>query len=147
VILATDDVQVIGFQLHGLKLLPTGEILRLVEYLGPDLLDPQWTDEHANRVTVALAADPARELGLALLDQRIMAGIGNLYKAEMCFLLKVSPWTPVAKVNPARVVVLGRKLLLANAWRHEQCTTGDMARGPFLTHRAKRRPGAEISAK
>jgi endonuclease-8 len=129
VILATDGVQAIGFRLHDLKLLPTGEVLRLVEHLGPDLLDPQWTDEHAKRATVALAADPARELGLALLDQRIMAGIGNLYKVEMCFLLKVSPWTPVAEVNPARVVALGRKLLLANAWRHEQCTTGDMARG------------------
>jgi endonuclease-8 len=129
VVLAAEGVQAIGFRLHDLKLVPTGEEGRLVEHLGPDLLDPQWTDEHAVRATVALTADPARELGLALLDQRIMAGIGNLYKVEMCFLLKVSPWTPVSEVNPAKVVALGRKLLLANAWRPGQCTTGDMARG------------------
>jgi endonuclease-8 len=129
VILAAEGVQAIGFRLHDLKLVPTSEEGRLVEHLGPDLLDPQWTDEHAKRAAAALAADPARELGLALLDQRIMAGVGNLYKVEICFILRVSPWTPVSEVNPAKVVALGRKLLLANAWRYEQCTTGDMGRG------------------
>jgi endonuclease-8 len=129
VILATDEVQAVGFRLHDLKLVPTSEEGRLVEHLGPDLLDPQWTDEHARRATAALAAEPARELGLALLDQRIMAGIGNLYKVEMCAILRVSPWSPVSAVDPAKVVALGRELLLANAWRHEQCTTGDMGRG------------------
>ncbi len=129
VILATEDVQAIGFRVHDLELVPTAEEARLVEHLGPDLLDPQWTDEHAARAAGALAADPGRELGLALLDQRIMAGIGNLYKVEICFILKVSPWTPVCEVDPAKVVALGRKLLMANAWRHEQITTGDPRRG------------------
>ncbi|WP_158887318.1 Fpg/Nei family DNA glycosylase [Amycolatopsis anabasis] len=129
VILAGPGVQVVGFRVHDLKLLPTAEEGGLVDHLGPDLLDPQWTDEHATRAVAALLAQPDRELGLALLDQRIMAGIGNLYKCEICFLLKVSPWTPVSEVDPAKVVALGRKLLLANAWRHEQCTTGDLGRG------------------
>ncbi len=44
-------------------------------------------------------ADPDVELGLALLDQRIMAGVGNLYKTEMCFLLGVPPWVPVRRDN------------------------------------------------
>jgi endonuclease-8 len=128
VVLAAEAVQAIGVRLHDLKLLPTSEEPALVSHLGPDLLDPQWTAEHAERAIAALAADPARELGLALLDQRVMAGIGNLYKVEMCFLLNVSPWTPVSEVDPAEVVELGRKLLCANAWRHEQCTTGDLGR-------------------
>lgn len=129
VILVTEDVQAIGFRVHDLELVPTAEERGLVEHLGPDLLDPQWTDEHAERAAAALAADPGRELGDALLDQRIMAGIGNLYKVEICFLLKVSPWTSVSEVDPAKAVALGRKLLLANAWRHEQITTGDPRRG------------------
>ncbi|WP_410654425.1 DNA-formamidopyrimidine glycosylase family protein [Amycolatopsis sp. lyj-112] len=129
VILATDDIQAIGFRVQDLELVPTDEESRLVGHLGPDLLDPQWTDEHAARAAAALAADPDRELGDALLDQRIMAGIGNLYKVEICFLLKVSPWTPVSGVDPAKAVALGRKLLVANAWRHEQITTGDPGRG------------------
>ena len=129
VILAAADVQAIGFRVHDLELVPTAEERRLVAHLGPDLLDPQWTDEHAARAAAGLTAQPSRELGLALLDQRIMAGIGNLYKCEICFLLKVSPWTPVSEVDAGKAVTLGRKLLLANAWRHEQSTTGDLTRG------------------
>lgn len=129
VVLADDEVQAVGVRLHDLELLPTGEEGRLVGHLGPDLLDPQWTDEHAARAAAALLADPARELGLALLDQRVMAGVGNLYKCELCFLLGVTPWTPVSEVDAHRTVALARKLLLANAWRHEQITTGDNGRG------------------
>ncbi|SFB46683.1 endonuclease-8 [Amycolatopsis marina] len=130
VVLATTEVQAVGFRLHDLRLLPTGDESTLVGHLGPDLLDPRWPDgDHESRAIAALAADPHRELGLALLDQRIMAGVGNLYKVEICFLLGVSPWTPVSEVEPARVVTLARKLLLANAWRHHQSTTGELARG------------------
>ncbi|MGC7100095.1 DNA-formamidopyrimidine glycosylase family protein [Amycolatopsis lurida] len=120
---------VIGFRLHDLELLATKDESRLVGHLGPDLLDPMWTEEHARRATANLAADPGRELGLALLDQRVMAGVGNLYKCEVCHLLRVTPWTPVSEVDGEAVVTLARKLLLANAWRHEQSTTGELARG------------------
>jgi endonuclease-8 len=41
----------------------------------------------------------------------------------------VTPWTPVADVDAREVVALARKLLTANAWRHEQSTTGDVTRG------------------
>jgi endonuclease-8 len=129
VVLADDAVSAIGVRLHDLELLPTGEEDRLVGHLGPDLLDPQWTDEHAERAVAALIADPGRELGQALLDQRLMAGVGNLYKCEICFLLGVTPWVPVSEVDARRVVTLARKLLLANACRHEQITTGDHGRG------------------
>jgi endonuclease-8 len=129
VILAAEDRQAVGFRVHDLQLLPTGEESRLVGHLGPDLLDPQWTDEHAERAAAALAAGPDTELGLALLDQRIMAGVGNLYKVEICFLLGVTPWTPVSEVDSGKAVALARKLLLVNAWRHEQSTTGELARG------------------
>lgn len=129
VILADAEVQAVGFRLHDLELLPTDDETRLVGHLGPDLLDPQWTDEHAERAAAALAAQPGRELGLALLDQRIMAGVGNLYKCEICFLLGVTPWVPVSDVDAGKTVALARKLLLANAWRHEQSTTGDTRRG------------------
>jgi len=41
---------------------------------------------------------PARPVADALLDQRNLAGIGNLYKSELCFLAGVHPWRPVADV-------------------------------------------------
>ena len=49
-------------------------------HLGPDLLGPDWDPDEAVR---RLAADPDREIGQALLDQRNLAGIGNLYQAEV----------------------------------------------------------------
>jgi endonuclease-8 len=128
-ILSTSDHDAVGFLLHDLELLPTAEESRLVGHLGPDLLDPSWDDATAAEATRRLAADPSRPIGLALLDQRVMAGVGNLYKAEVCFLLGVSPWSPVSATDPARAVELSRKLLLRNAWRPEQSTTGELGRG------------------
>ncbi|MEU4250597.1 DNA-formamidopyrimidine glycosylase family protein [Amycolatopsis sp. NPDC026612] len=130
VVLTAADVQAIGFRVHDLKLVATGKEHDLVAHLGPDLLAPRWTDEHAARASAALAADPARELGLALLDQRVMAGVGNLYKCEIAFLLGVTPWTPVSEVDAGRTVALARKLLLANALagRFDQSTTGHLDR-------------------
>lgn len=129
VVLAHPHAEVVGFRVHDLELLPTSQEARLVGHLGPDLLDPAWSDEHAATAAGALAAHPEREIGLALLDQRVMAGVGNLYKTEICFLLGVSPWTPVAEVDADRAVALARKLLLANAWRQEQSTTGELKHG------------------
>ena len=119
----------VGFLLHDLELLPTSEEHRLVGHLGPDLLGPGWSDTVAAVAAQRLRAHPDAELGLTLLDQRIMAGVGNLYKTEMCFLLRVSPWTLVREVDADAVVALARKLLLLNADRPEQSTTGELARG------------------
>ncbi|MBE8524033.1 DNA glycosylase [Amycolatopsis sp. H6(2020)] len=130
VILTAADVQVIGFRVHDLKLVATAKEHDLVAHLGPDLLDPGWTDEHLKRATANLTADPARELGLALLDQRVMAGVGNLYKCEIAFLLGVTPWTPVSEVDAEQAVALARKWLLANAraGTFAQSTTGQLNR-------------------
>jgi len=128
-ILSTSDRSAVGFLLHDLELLPTAEESRLVGHLGPDLLHPSWDAAMAAEAARRLAADPSRQLGLALLDQRVMAGVGNLYKAEVCFLLRVSPWSPVSAIDPAKAVELSHKLLLRNAWRPEQSTTGELARG------------------
>ena len=65
-----------------------------------------------------------------LLEQRVMAGVGNLYKTEVCFLLGLSPWTLVRDLpDPAAAITLSRELLLRNADRPEQSTTGEMGRG------------------
>jgi endonuclease-8 len=83
----------------------------------------------AQRAAQRLAQRPDRELGLALLDQTVMAGVGNLYRAEICFLLGASPWTPVAEVDPLAAVELAHRLLARNAWRPQQSTTGELHGG------------------
>lgn len=128
-VLTTQERVAVGFLLHDMELLPTQAEHRLVGHLGPDLLNPQWDENDAEAAARRLHGHPEVELGLALLDQQIMAGVGNLYKTEMCFLLGVSPWIPVREVAPAAVVALARRLLLANADRPEQSTTGELGRG------------------
>lgn len=141
VILATADKLALGQHLVELALVATPEEGRLVRHLGPDLLDPDWSAEHAAEAVRRLTGDPAREVGLALLDQTVLAGVGNVYKAEVCFLLGVSPWTPVSEVDPTEAVALSRKLLLRNALRPNRNTTGDPRRGRDLWVYGRERTG------
>lgn len=131
-LLATEAWTAVGFRLHDLALLPTDREAELVGHLGPDLLAPDWGAEHAAEALRRLTADPGRAFGLALADQRVMAGVGNLYRAEVCFLVGVWPWTPVGDVPAAtaeRAVALSRELLRRNAFHPEQSTTGERGRG------------------
>jgi len=69
--------------------------------LGPDvMLDPPDLDAMLERFR---ATDQAREVGEALLDQRLVAGIGNMWRAEGLFLAGVSPWARLADVDDASV--------------------------------------------
>jgi endonuclease-8 len=72
--------------------------------LGPDLCRPAaLTDEVLDEV-VARAGRFTRvgsTLGEALLDQRIAAGIGNVYKSEVCFAVGIDPGTPIERVDAA----------------------------------------------
>jgi endonuclease VIII len=128
-VLAVPDRVAVGYRLHDMALVPTAEEHRLIGHLGPDLLGPNWGPEQAAEAARRLAAEPDRELGPALLDQTVLAGVGNLYQTEVCFLLGVSPWSPVSGVDPAAAVALCRQLLLRNAARPEQSTTGELRRG------------------
>lgn len=122
-VLSTADRTAVGYRLPVLELLRTAEEDRTVGYLGPDLLGPGWDPHEAVR---RLLADPARPVGEALLDQRNLAGIGNVYKSELCFLLRVSPWLPVCQVpSLERLVTLAKRLLEANKTRLARVTTAE----------------------
>ena len=69
---------------------------RAVRRLGPDIL-ARPTD--LDGITANLRRDPCRAVGDALLDQRLVAGIGNLWKAEALWEARVSPWRPVGDVS------------------------------------------------
>ena len=127
VVLATANWNAVGYRLPVIELLSRAEEDRAVGHLGPDLLATGFDAEEAIR---RLVARPDRELGQALLDQRNLAGIGNLYKAEVCFLEGISPWSQVGAVEHkvAAVVERARLLLDLNRNRPEQVTTGDPRR-------------------
>ena len=94
-VLANDSWQAVGYQLGIVEVVPTAREAGVVGHLGPDLLGPDWDPAEAAR---RLRAAPARAVGEALLDQRNLAGIGNIYKAEVLFLGGVHPWRPVGEV-------------------------------------------------
>jgi endonuclease VIII len=138
-VLGNDARLALGYLLGVVEVLKTGSEARAVGHLGPDLLGPDWDAAEAVR---RLRADPARPVAEALLDQRNLAGIGNIYQSETLFLRGVSPWRPVGAVDDLPdVVELARRLLDANKERVATVTTGDAARGrETWVHGRARRP-------
>jgi endonuclease-8 len=115
--------------------------------LGPDLLAPDFvTDEAVRRL-----CEPARAataIGEALIDQRALAGIGNVYKSEILWIERVSPFASVSDLDDAMLhglVDTARRLLVANATNTrgpERVTTmGDRAApGPLYVYGRTGRP-------
>lgn len=122
VILKTRELAAVGFDIAQVKLVPTEQEADLIGHLGPDLLGDGWDPQQA---LDNLGANPAAGLGQALLDQRIMAGVGNVYRSEILFLRRLHPLTPVGQVADLREVVgIARRLLWVNKDRSRRVTTG-----------------------
>ncbi|HEU4400265.1 MAG TPA: DNA-formamidopyrimidine glycosylase family protein [Actinomycetota bacterium] len=137
VVLRTEPWVAVGFRLGVCELLPTAREHEVVGHLGPDVLGADWDAAEAVR---RLLADPGRAVGNALLDQRVLAGPGNIYKCEVCFLRGVDPWTPVGQVDDlAGMVDLLKRLMEANRGGGRQITTGDTR--PGRTHWVAGRTG------
>ncbi len=127
VVLATTVWQAVGFRLGSVDLVPPDQEDRVVGHLGPDLLGADWSTQTALR---RLQDHPERPVSEALLDQRNLAGIGNLYKCEALFVLGVHPQTPVGDVAVLpQLVDKAQKMLLANREHPQQSTTGSLRRG------------------
>lgn len=122
-----DAVQAAGIDLGVLEVLEREHDMDAVAHLGPDLLGDDWEP----RIAAAnLAADPQRPLSEALLDQRVLAGVGNVYANELCFVFGHLPTAPVSAVNdPLRVVQRARDMLWLNRNRWNRTTTGDTRPG------------------
>jgi endonuclease-8 len=97
---------------------------RSLDRLGPDLCEaePDFTDVLARLGRL----DPATELGVALLDQRVAAGIGNVYKSEVCWAERVSPFVPVGTLDTAT-----RRRLFETAHRLLRVNLGSARRATF----------------
>ena len=111
-----------GYRVHDLRIVSRAGEAELVGHLGPDLLGPDWDPDRAVQNLLA-GSDVA--IGEALVDQRNLAGIGNLYKCEALFVEHVNPWTPAGAVPDLdRLVRTAQRLLRANRDHPEQSTTG-----------------------
>ena len=133
-ILETVEAVAVAFNTPVVELLTEAGLRRArsLNELGPDLLVAAFdADEAVGR----LRDRAAEELGNALLDQRAVAGIGNVYKSEVAFLEGLDPWAPVAGFTDSELrAALGtaRRLLHANTRGGARVTTGSPARGEGL---------------
>jgi endonuclease VIII len=130
IILETADSRVAGIDLGVLEILLREHDMEAVAHLGPDLLGDDWEPRTA---ATNLVADPDRPLAETLLDQRVMAGVGNVYANELCYVLGRLPTSPVSGVkDPLRVVQRARDMLWLNRSRANRVTTGDTRPGRDL---------------
>ena len=151
VVLRTDAYEAVCFGAPTVELLSAAEEREHgpLATLGPDLLAADFDPALARERLRALADV---EIGPALLDQRALAGIGNVYKSEVLFLCKVSPFPRVGELADEdldRLIGEARRLLLANRETRVRVTTGVERRGAELwvygrQGRPCRRCGAEI---
>jgi endonuclease-8 len=138
-------VSLVGLGVPVLELLETREEHRVVGHLGPDVLAGQPTATQAEFDTAEavrrLRRDPSRPLVEALLDQRGVAGFGNLWAVELCFLRGRWPWTPVGDVELEPLLALGRRMI-THGLEHGtgMTTTGVKRRGEnhWVTGRSNR---------
>jgi len=142
VVLGTPTVTAVGFSLGVVELLPTAAEDDVVGHLGPDLLAPDWGPAHRDEAVRRLLAAADRSVHEALLDQTCLAGIGNMYAGEMCFLRGLDPATPLSAVpDPpgiAGLADLAHRLLFLNKDRATQATTGDLRQPLWVYARAGR---------
>jgi endonuclease VIII len=130
IILEANDIRAVGIDLGVLEILDRAHDGDVVAHLGPDLLGADWNPQVA---AANLAAHPDRPIAEALLDQRMLAGIGNVYCNELCFVSGQLPTAPVSAVaDPHRLVSRARDMLWANRYRWNRCTTGDTRAGRQL---------------
>jgi endonuclease VIII len=103
-VIRTDEHDVVQFDGPVLELMTEGRTRfdRRLAALGPDVLAEEFDDaEFLRRLR---ADDPTRGVGEALLDQRVVSGIGTVWKSEGCFLAGLSPWRRVGQVGDGEVL-------------------------------------------
>jgi len=127
VVLENADYQAVGFSLGVVEVLARASEASTLGYLGPDLLGDDWNlDEAVRRVT----SRPERPVFLALHDQRNLAGFGNEYVNELCFLTGVLPTRRVEDVpDIRRMIERGRRMIQTNSRRVQRSFTGSIRPG------------------
>jgi len=129
----TDAWVAVAFDVPVAEFLRGRDLLRsqALASLGPDLLSPAFDRAEGLR---RLAAAGDRPVAQALLDQHVVAGIGNIFKSEVLFLARVHPDRPASSLTDD-----DRAAILDTAVKVMRANTGSGAGGPITTYRGLRR--------
>jgi endonuclease-8 len=118
-----EDGRLTGLDVPILGVVPTAHEDALIGHLGPDLCAPEPPD--LDEITARIGRDPTTPLAGALLDQRNVAGFGNIYAVELPFIVGVSPNQLVGTIDGVEAMIaIGASLIRVNAARGPQNTTG-----------------------
>jgi endonuclease-8 len=138
-LVATREFEAVGFNVPVAEFLDSVEAVRQddLRLMGPDLLGDAFDADEAVR---RFRGNGALEIADALLNQRIAAGIGNVYKSEVLFLCRVNPFTRTDQVDDDTL-----RALLATARKHLVANVTD-PKGGITTYRGYRRGGGRDAA-
>jgi endonuclease-8 len=116
ILLATAEFEAVGFNIHVAEFIAEKDLGRneALSRLGPDVLAREFNRGEALKRLREQATTPIAD---ALLNQRVFAGLGNVFKSEVLFACGINPFVPVASLDGEQLAALvdaGRRLLLAN---------------------------------
>ena len=131
-VIATDTFEAVGFNIPIAEFLSPRELLRQEDLrrMGPDLLGATFDDTEALR---RFRARPAAAIADTLLNQRVVAGAGNVYKSEVLFLCGINPFRRVAELTDDQL-----RAILATARTHLRANVIDPT-AAIVTYRGYRR--------
>jgi endonuclease-8 len=116
ILLATEDFEAVAFDVQIAAFHSASSLARntTIPKLGPDLLSSSFSEDE---VMKRLIARPDDEIANALLNQQVLAGIGNVFKSEICFTCGINPFARVSSLSVAQleqVLTTSRRLMAAN---------------------------------
>ena len=125
VVLDTGEAVAVCFAAPTVQIAPEALVRRAIAHLGPDSASPDFDLAEAARRAAALP--PAAPVADTLLDQGVLAGVGNVFKSEILFAERLHPLTPIGGLDEAALRLLverAARLLAANRERPRRLTTG-----------------------
>jgi endonuclease-8 len=144
IVLTTVDFEAVAFDVPVARFHTARSLERqsAIPGLGPDLLGAQFAvDEAARR----LRTQAGEEIANVLLNQQVMAGIGNVFKSEICFTCQIHPFRHVSTLSDVEV-----ERLLDSSRRLMQANVAEGAASGMATYSGARRttgadnPGAKL---
>ncbi len=144
VVLGTKDMVAVAFDVPIARFHTARTLERFagVAGLGPDVLDDTFAADEAG---TRLVQHGSEEVGNVLLNQRVLAGVGNVFKSEICFACGVNPFRTVASLRAQEI-----ECLLATARRFLAANVAEGAPDGMVTYTGLRRttgssnPGARM---
>jgi endonuclease-8 len=125
ILLENTDYVAVGFSVPVAKLLQAKELERLLR-IPPAAIDVLSPEFDAAQAAMRLRSCGSEEIGDVLLHQEVIAGVGNVFKSEICFVTATNPFCRVAELDSERVALLiatARMLVMANVLEDSGDTT------------------------